>query len=293
MRAAGVPSCSCLSPPSAGRRADFWFESCRSRMHGRSCSGARCSCRCSSPSSSWRCTGARCRARSRRGLSRRAGRAAACRHVFLFHRLGDPHDGCHVRADERVAAARRAGRLVVLRERVPARTGSRWRSRSQASSSCSAVRSMRARIKGNLMALGVSVCYVAQLTVLRKFHASVDMLPMVMIAGLWSIARVAARRSLHGNKARSRRPRLHGLRSSAWAPCSRPPPRAHCRPANWDCSIAGTDPRSALGVGAARRASGYHCTRRRRVRAVRGYRQRGHRRATRTRRRRAAPLPGP
>jgi drug/metabolite transporter (DMT)-like permease len=43
------------------------------------------------------------------------------------------------------------------------------------------------QLAGNLLALGVSVCFAAQLTVLRKFHATVDMLPMVMIAGLWSI----------------------------------------------------------------------------------------------------------
>ncbi len=40
------------------------------------------------------------------------------------------------------------------------------------------------QLVGNLMALGVSVCFAAQLTVLRKFHATVDMLPMVMIAGV-------------------------------------------------------------------------------------------------------------
>ncbi len=44
------------------------------------------------------------------------------------------------------------------------------------------------QLAGNLLALGVSVCFAAQLTVLRKFHATVDMLPMVMIAGLWSLA---------------------------------------------------------------------------------------------------------
>jgi drug/metabolite transporter (DMT)-like permease len=43
------------------------------------------------------------------------------------------------------------------------------------------------QLTGNLLALGVSVCFAAQLTVLRKFHATVDMLPMVMVAGLWSI----------------------------------------------------------------------------------------------------------
>jgi drug/metabolite transporter (DMT)-like permease len=43
------------------------------------------------------------------------------------------------------------------------------------------------QLTGNLLALGVSVCFAAELTVLRKFHATVDMLPMVMIAGLWSL----------------------------------------------------------------------------------------------------------
>jgi drug/metabolite transporter (DMT)-like permease len=43
------------------------------------------------------------------------------------------------------------------------------------------------QLAGNLLALGVSVCFAAQLTVLRKFHATVDMLPMVMVAGLWSL----------------------------------------------------------------------------------------------------------
>jgi drug/metabolite transporter (DMT)-like permease len=43
------------------------------------------------------------------------------------------------------------------------------------------------QLTGNLLALGVSVCFAAQLTMLRKFHATVDMLPMVMIAGLWSL----------------------------------------------------------------------------------------------------------
>ena len=43
------------------------------------------------------------------------------------------------------------------------------------------------QLVGNLLALGVSVCFAAQLMVLRKFHATVDMLPMVMIAGLWTL----------------------------------------------------------------------------------------------------------
>jgi len=48
------------------------------------------------------------------------------------------------------------------------------------------------RAVGNLMALGVSFCFAAQLTLLRKFHATVDMLPQVMIAGLLSLVIAAA-----------------------------------------------------------------------------------------------------
>jgi drug/metabolite transporter (DMT)-like permease len=44
------------------------------------------------------------------------------------------------------------------------------------------------QLAGNLLALGVPCCYAAQITVLRKFHASVDMLPNVMIAGIVSLA---------------------------------------------------------------------------------------------------------
>ena len=43
------------------------------------------------------------------------------------------------------------------------------------------------RLAGNLLAIGVSVLFALNVTVLRKVHASVDMLPMVMIAGLLSI----------------------------------------------------------------------------------------------------------
>ena len=42
------------------------------------------------------------------------------------------------------------------------------------------------RLTGNLLALGVSCCFAAQVTVLRRFHATVDMLPQVMIAGILS-----------------------------------------------------------------------------------------------------------
>lgn len=44
------------------------------------------------------------------------------------------------------------------------------------------------RLAGNLLAIGVSVLFALNVTVLRKVHASVDMLPMVMLAGLLSIA---------------------------------------------------------------------------------------------------------
>jgi len=42
------------------------------------------------------------------------------------------------------------------------------------------------RLLGNLLALGVSCCFAAQLTVLRRFHATVDMLPQVLAAGVIS-----------------------------------------------------------------------------------------------------------
>jgi drug/metabolite transporter (DMT)-like permease len=43
------------------------------------------------------------------------------------------------------------------------------------------------RLAGNLLALGVSCCFAAQVTVLRKFHAQVDMLPQVLVAGVVSL----------------------------------------------------------------------------------------------------------
>ena len=43
------------------------------------------------------------------------------------------------------------------------------------------------RLAGNLLAMGVSVLFALNVTVLRKVHATVDMLPTVMIAGLISI----------------------------------------------------------------------------------------------------------
>ena len=43
------------------------------------------------------------------------------------------------------------------------------------------------RWTGNLLALGVSVCFALNLVTLRRFRASADMLPAVMIAGLLSL----------------------------------------------------------------------------------------------------------
>lgn len=76
---------------------------------------------------------------------------------------------------------------VVLREPVPART---WIAMAIAFAGIVVMFGGTAdagQLAGNLLALGVSVCFAAQLTVLRKFHATVDMLPMVMIAGLCSL----------------------------------------------------------------------------------------------------------
>lgn len=80
-----------------------------------------------------------------------------------------------------------SGRLV-LREPVPRRT---WVAMAVAFAGIvvmfgDAIDS--GRLFGNLLAFGVSICFAAQVTVLRKFHATVDMLPQVMIAGLWTLA---------------------------------------------------------------------------------------------------------
>lgn len=77
--------------------------------------------------------------------------------------------------------------LVFLREPVAART---WIAMAIAFAGILVMFGGAAdagQLVGNLLALGVSVCFAAQLTVLRKFHATVDMLPMVMIAGLWTL----------------------------------------------------------------------------------------------------------
>ena len=79
-----------------------------------------------------------------------------------------------------------AGRLV-LGERVPART---WFAMAVAFAGIVVMFADAVdagRIVGNLLALGVSCFFAAQVTVLRKYHASVDMLPQVLIAGVISI----------------------------------------------------------------------------------------------------------
>jgi drug/metabolite transporter (DMT)-like permease len=79
-----------------------------------------------------------------------------------------------------------AGRLV-LKEPVPTRT---WLAMSIAFTGIVVMfgdAMNPGRLLGNLLAFGVSICFAAQVTVLRKFHATVDMLPQVMIAGLWTL----------------------------------------------------------------------------------------------------------
>jgi drug/metabolite transporter (DMT)-like permease len=79
-----------------------------------------------------------------------------------------------------------AGRLV-LREGVPART---WVAMGVAFTGIVVMFADSldgGRLAGNLLALGVSCCFAGQVTVLRKYHARVDMLPQVMIAGIVSL----------------------------------------------------------------------------------------------------------
>ena len=187
------------------------------------------------------------------GVPGLAGRPAARRHVLLLHRLAHPHHGRqHVRADERVAVPRgdrRAGRAA--RARATRAPGSRWRSRSRASSSCSAARPTPGQLAGNLLALGVSVCFAAQLTVLRKFHATVDMLPMVMIAGLWSLVPAFALAGpFAAPRARSGRAGAHGLRAARRrAACSPPRRRARCRRPSSACSPCSSRSSDRSGCG--------------------------------------------
>jgi drug/metabolite transporter (DMT)-like permease len=78
----------------------------------------------------------------------------------------------------------------ILKEPVPART---WVAMCVAFAGIVVMFAQSAdagRLTGNLLAIGVSCCFAAQLTVLRKFHARVDMLPQVLIAGI--ISSVAA-----------------------------------------------------------------------------------------------------
>jgi drug/metabolite transporter (DMT)-like permease len=74
----------------------------------------------------------------------------------------------------------------ILKERVPVRT---WIAMLVAFAGIVVMFAQSAdagRLTGNLLALGVSCCFAAQLTVLRKFHATFDMLPQVLIAGVLS-----------------------------------------------------------------------------------------------------------
>ncbi|HEX6945210.1 MAG TPA: DMT family transporter [Casimicrobiaceae bacterium] len=76
---------------------------------------------------------------------------------------------------------------VFLREPVPLRT---WLAMTVAFAGMVVMFSDSidaGRLAGNLLAVGVSVLFALNVTVLRKVHAHVDMLPTVMIAGLLSI----------------------------------------------------------------------------------------------------------
>lgn len=79
----------------------------------------------------------------------------------------------------------------ILREPVPLRT---WLAMAAAFAGIVVMfaQSLDAgRLTGNLLAIGISCCFAAQLTVLRKFHARVDMLPQVLVAGVLSLVGAA------------------------------------------------------------------------------------------------------
>jgi len=113
-------------------------------------------------------------------------------------------------------------------------------------------------LSGNLLALGVSCCFAGQVTVLRKYHAHVDMLPQVMIAGLFSlVVALALAPPFAATTSRSIHPRADGLRSArdGLPPCDRRvaiPIGHRARPAR----AAGAHPGTALGLGIDGRATG-------------------------------------
>ena len=76
---------------------------------------------------------------------------------------------------------------VFLNERVPLRTGIAMAVAFAGIVIMFADSLDAGRLAGNLLAIGVSVLFALNVTILRKVHATVDMLPMVMIAGLLSI----------------------------------------------------------------------------------------------------------
>ena len=78
-----------------------------------------------------------------------------------------------------------AGR-VLLREPVPSRT---WVAMSIAFAGIVVMFADSldtGRLAGNLLALGVSCCFALNVTMLRRFRAHADMLPTVMLAGVFS-----------------------------------------------------------------------------------------------------------
>jgi len=76
---------------------------------------------------------------------------------------------------------------AILKERVPLRTWIAMLAAFAGIVVMFAQSSDAGRLAGNLLALGVSCCFAAQITVLRKFHATVDMLPQVLVAGVASM----------------------------------------------------------------------------------------------------------
>ena len=133
-----------------------------------------------------------------------------------------------------------SGRLV-LKEPVPTRT---WVAMTVAFAGIvimfgDAIDS--GRLLGNLLAFGVSICFAAQLTMLRKFHATVDMLPQVMIAGLWTLVPAFLLAGAFRRDAARHRASWHSWDacSSASDACWPRRRRERCPPLNsgcWRCS---------------------------------------------------------
>ena len=144
------------------------------------------------------------------------------------------------------------------------------------------------QLAGNLLALGVPIAFAPNVVVLRRYRASVDLVPSVLIAGvLLDARRRTPRLALHPDRAGPRRARRDGLLPGRRR--LRPDDGRNALSQRWrDRSprAARDPPRPAVGVAGNRRAAKQSRARRRlRSCSARCRRRSGRAAATRSARR--------